>query len=291
MAPSVGVVVDAPPLTPPANGLLRTAQVIPHTGEGEDARWENGISFVPEACGGVQIVGFCDFDMDDLDEPNRGPVPLFTPFGVYAADECGTFGFQTGDYEGRARRQLAARATVGVEFEFWNGTRYDENNEPTPHLASGDAVTELESGDPQGLVDGFVALIQGIADNHLGRGMIHARPSLVTRWFAKGLIERDGAKLVAPTGTLIVPGYGYSGTGPNGQAVTDGSEWAYATEEVVVHQGPVQVPTEGEMMATLDRVNNTVRVWAQQTYSVIFNNCAILGVNIDYSTSESSGPF
>lgn len=285
MAPSVGVVIDAPPLTPPANGLLRSAQVIDHTDATEDSRWENGVSFVPEGCGGVQIVGICDFDTDDLEDPDRGSIPLFTPFGVYAADECGTFGYKVGDYTGRARRILAARATTGVELEFWEGTRYDETNEPTPHLASGDAVTQWQGGDPLGLVDGLAGLVQGIADNGLGSGMIHARPSLVTKWTALNLLYREGGKLYTYTGQLVVPGTGYTGSAPDGTDATLTSEWAYATELVQVHRGPVVTAGEGDMAATLDRTTNTVRVWAQQVYSVIFNNCAIVGANINPSES------
>lgn len=275
MAVAPAVVIEAPPLTPPANGLLNSAPVIDQT----DERWTGGVSFSPEGCGGAAVFDLCDFTFD-TSAASRAGSRSFLPFGVFAYDKCSSFGFQTGDYEGRARRILAAAEHAAVEREFW----LDNLNLLSPHLASGNsAVTTVTSGAVE-LVEGLAKLVQGISDNRLGQGMIHARPSLVTKWSAHNLLYREGRKLYTYTGTLVVPGSGYPGTGPTDQAISGTSEWAFATEVVQVMRGPVRVPTQGEIRATLNRTTNEILLSAQRIYSVQFNACAIVAAQINPTT-------
>jgi hypothetical protein len=125
--------------------------------------------------------------------------------------------------------------------------------------------------------------VQSIADNRLGKGMIHARPFLVTMWSSFGLLRADNSgKLFTFNGNPVVPGYGYTGASPAGVAPTTTSVWAYATSYPQIHRGEVEVfASEQDRAASFDRTNNTVTVRAMRLYSVAFNTCAVTAVNID----------
>lgn len=115
-------VFDAPPLSLPPQGLLYSAIVVPHdTDDVANARWINGIKLAPELntaplrFNPCSVLGIADTTR------NRSGVATFMPFGVEAYDMCSTLGFERADYEGRARRALAARETIGVEMELDDG--------------------------------------------------------------------------------------------------------------------------------------------------------------------------
>jgi hypothetical protein len=212
--------------------------------------------------------------------PGNHPAGLtYTPFVVDAYDRCSAFGFEAADYEGRARRALAARETKAVEGEWWRGALFPAN----PHLDNtGSApaatnTTALAAGAAQGLRTGLALLVQALADGNGGVGMIHARPFLVEQWFALYLISRaNDGKLYTGAGNLVVPGAGYPGTGPTGQAVTATSEWAYATDAPEIHRGPVEVFSNA-WRETVNRDLNIVTVRAERMYGIawnaVMNNC------------------
>ena len=66
MATGLGpeLVVPAPPLTPPPNGMLRTASVVDHTED--DYRGGNGIRFAPEICGQPIAFDPCSSNPQDV---------------------------------------------------------------------------------------------------------------------------------------------------------------------------------------------------------------------------------
>lgn len=217
---------------------------------------------------------------------NRTAGLTYTPFGVAARDTCSAFGFSAADYEGRARRALAARESKAVEREWWAGAIFPDN----PHLASnGNAVaftkpTTVAGGVAQGLRTGLAILVQEMGDRNAGVGMIHARPKLVTLWMASNLIRvgTDG-KLYTESGVMIVPGRGYPGTGPTGQAVSAASEWAYGTDPVEVHRGPITV-LGGPDVA--DSVNNVITARAERLYGIAWN--AVTNVAIQFDPTSTA---
>ena len=340
--------VLAPPLTPPPNGLLRSANVIEHA---DEEHWGGRLVWVPEngasaaaydPCLGGPAGTFGDgvstnasatytsasaaFVGSDAGQPivgtnipagttiasvtnattvvlsanatasgtglafviygrtsptNRLAAQGYDSFAVDAYDYCSTFGFEAADYEGRARRALAARESKAVELEFWRGTVHPAN----PHLDNSGAnpipPTTLAAGAAQTLALGLALLVQALADGNGGVGMIHARPFLVERWYGLYLLRQatDG-KLYTGNGNLVVPGSGYPGTGPAGQAVTATSEWAFATDAVEVHRGPVEVfantPAE-----TMNRSTNQITVRAERLYGLAWNGITSSAVNIN----------
>lgn len=263
--------VEAPAPSPPPNGLLRSAVVI------DDAamRWGE-VVWAPESCGNATVFDPCAASEVTSLAANRPASRSFVPFVVDAYDTCSTFGFAAADYEGRARRALAARETKAVEAEWWEGDLFSAN----PHLAA-PAATILGGGSAQSRRLAVALLTQAAADLNAGTGMIHVRAFLAALLFSDGLVRvgNDG-KLYTGTGLLVVPGAGYTGTGPAGQAIGANTEWAYVTDPVEVHRGPVEV-FANQLAETVDRGRNTVAVRAQRLYAIAWNGCALAAVNVD----------
>jgi hypothetical protein len=283
VATGPALVIAAPALTPPPNGLLRAATVIEH----DELHFGSALEWSPEGCGSAQVVDPCAVT-DKGSAGNRPANIRYDAFVVEAHDACSTFGWQAADYDGRARRAIVARESKAVEAEYWSGTLKPAN----PHLAkptssNGPAVTTLAGGAAQSLRLGLALLAQSIADGNGGTGMIHARPFLVELWWGLDLLYRDaGGRLLTGNGNLVVPGSGYPGTGPNGEAITASSEWAYATDEVIVHRGPVFTPTTGVNGQSMDRALNEVISRAERPYALAVNGCVLSAVNINPGESS-----
>lgn len=345
--------IEAPPLTPPPNGLLLSAPVIDITDDTPDAlRWENGIRYQGDSMvdaiaydpcnpGNLYAAIYTDaattsgsatltsikaeFRALDVGKSITGPgIPggttilsltdsrtvvlsanatatatgvaitiagprntrqlrqSLTPFPVFQQDTCSAFGFKQGDYEGRARRALAASESKAVEREFSLGAIFPANRhlQDTVNVS---ATIALNNSTAYSVHASLAALVQAVADYNLGSGMIHARPYLVSMWSSFNLLTLVNKKLYTLTGVLVVPGSGYPG-GPPDQSVTASAtaDWAYATAPVQVMRGPVEVfASEADRAATLDRVNNTVTVSAQRMYAVMGNFRYIVGAKVD----------
>lgn len=283
MATGPAFVIPAPALTPPPTSLIRTATVIEHT---DDLHWASALEWSPEGCGNAVVVDQCA-QAAKPGARNRPNKIRFDAFGVVAYDTCGTFGFVAADYDARARRLLAATESKAVEKEWWTATLVTAN----PHLAmnaaganGGTAATTV--GAAQTLRAGLALLVQALADGNGGMGMIHARPFLVQQWFGLDLLYRDaGGKLWTGTGNQVVAGAGYPGTGPTGQALTSTSEWAFASDVVEVHRGPVDILGPGAPgIGNTDYVNNAVTVRAERLYALTVNGCVNAAVEINPTT-------
>jgi hypothetical protein len=203
----------------------------------------------------------------------------YEPFTAIAADRCSAFGWAQADYEGRARRLLAARESKAAEVALWSAPGLPAAN---PRLVAGVAVTTLGTSLARRLA--LATLVQGLADRNAGRGMIHARPRLVEAWGADGMLRIEGGKLVTTTGHLVIAGTGYPGTGPAAQAVAGTVEWAYATDAVVVHRGPVAL-TPRTMREATNSETNTVTFRAERGLAPVFAGCALVAVSVDVAVS------
>lgn len=212
---------------------------------------------------------------------NRPPLVSLQPFPVEVMDTCSAFGFEMNDYEGRARRLMAARESKAVEREFLLAEILTTNR----HLQDDTFVTKPTGTTAQGLRTGLAKLVQAIADYNLGQGMIHARPFLVEMWFGQDLLYRDGRKLYTAQGNLVVPGSGYTGAAPDGTAVASNAEWAYVTDTLQVVRGPIDIPASS-MADVLDRTSNSIAIKAQRTYSVQGQFCTIGAIKIDPTSTS-----
>lgn len=273
--------VPAPPLAAPAQGLLVAADVIDHT-EG-DARGMNGVAWSPEHCGDLEVwAASCGSNAAKLAGRNRPANLAAEPFAVIARDECSTFGFRAADYEARARRALDAKQGKAIEAEFWSGTLIPAN----PNLSD---ATATVVGTGLGLRLALATLSQALAVGNGGIGMIHARPLVVLQWFALGLLRLDQGKLRTAMGNLVVAGYGYAGTGPAGQAPANGTEWAYATDTVIVERWPVIVSPEAEdgmsdaerIAQATDRTTNLVSFRAERMAVPKWSACVHAAVEVN----------
>lgn len=271
-------VVPAPRLAPPAQGLLVAADVIDH--DAGDERWVNGFGFSPESCTtGEAWAASCGTVGNAMGTGhNRGAARTFEPFAVVARDTCGSFGYQAAEYEARARRALARVEAWRIENEFWTGTLI-----PTNYRLAAASTPVAGYGLGRGLA--LAALEQSIADAAVGLGMIHARPGLVSLWWGDQLLRLDGNRLRTALGTLVVAGQGYAGTSPTGAIPANATEWAYATDPVVVHRGPIVIspdnPNEAERLAqATDKVNNIVEFRAERFAGIAWGGCLVAGVEV-----------
>lgn len=276
--------IEAPPLSPPPLGLLASTPVIIDHGI-EDQHWLNGVSWSADACADARVLNpSCETQVQTVTRNTKRPTPgQALPFVVDVNDLCSSFGFGLNEYEARARRLLAARESKAVEKEFWTPGVVQENQRladdrtATPFVKA--AITPL-GATAVGRVDAFAGIHQAIADNNLGRGMIHMRVGMFIRLQKDGLLRYEGGKYYTAWGAIVVPGSGYPGTSPSGAAASTTSEWIYATDIPQIHRGPVEIPTD-DWRSMLDRTTNEVNVVAQRAYAIALNTCAVIGVNVN----------
>lgn len=208
---------------------------------------------------------------------NRPALVDLTTYLAVGRDSCTTYGWPMADYQGRAREHLEASRSRAVEFELWTGALTSN-----PSFNGGGAVT-VGTGQSRAL--GLALLVQAIAEGVGGEGVVHARPKLVELWGAARLVERDDrGVLVTTTGTPVVAGSGYPGTGPADQAPTATSEWAFATDAIAVHEGAVVVYPDSMGDAT-NHMTNVVEFRAEQPMLALWGGCTLAAVEINPNTS------
>lgn len=282
MAIGPGDTVEAPLLAPPAQGLLVAADVVDHTAG--DERGMNGVGWSPELCGDGEVwAASCGTIGNAKGAGRNRPVNVAAePFGVIARDSCSTFGWRAAEYEARARRKLAAIEGSLIEREFWSGVLLGTANrnlsEPTASIV----------GYGLGLRLALAALQQAIADGRAGLGMIHARPIVVMQWWSLNLLRWDQGKLRTALGTPVVAGMGYTGTGPNGEVPANGTEWAYATDSVVVERWAARVYPDAEddrerIAQATDRASNLVEFRAERMAAVKWSACVHAAAEVNIS--------
>lgn len=217
-------------LTPPTTSLLTAADIVVET----DNRWENGFEIEGEGCGSAAAFDDCGSDLkcvSDLRENSS-----FIPFVVYSTDSCSTWGYAKSDERdhrtARLLRNLAASESYILEQELWGDTLGLGN----PKIADTSAVT-YSTGLP--IVQAIAQIEDAAGDLARGSGvMIHMRPYQFILGVSERLFrEGDDGKWRTAMGSIVVPGRGYSGSGPAGQPATTDDEWIYATSIVEVRLG------------------------------------------------------
>lgn len=281
--------IAAPPARPPRFGLFASASV----SDGGAARWQQGFAFQPEACGASGRVAVeCEGDTSALDIADRPGTVGGMPFAVYATDECSTFGFSARDWQGRARRQLAATESYEVAAELWTGSLgltiddRDGNPQPVRSLAKAGADTLTSAGSAADPIDALALIEQGLAQCNRGRqGMVHITPQMLTYLVTNDSVRLDGTTYITPNGHIVVPDAGYPGTGPNGEPASS-TQWAYGTSMIAVLVGPVElIPGTLEdarsMAQALDRSVNTAVVYAQRLAAWLWDECCHVAAQVD----------
>lgn len=305
------VVIPAPQSGAPAVSLLRSALVIDHGTDLSledalaeaaraaenggiisagastiDARWGNGIVFSPTTCADATIFDPCTAGAAALANANNRPAAReYDPFVVNSWDRCSTFGFRAAEYEARARQMMAARESKAIAREFWTGAL----NAANPHLADNPNVTTIGTAlSPHNAV---AELSQAIADGNGGIGMIHVRPRLLEILVTKNGLRWENGQWYTARGVKVVADDGYPGTGPNAQAITGEPagpvvEWAFATDLVEVHRGPVKVFAPPDTYQSVAHATNDEVVRAQRLAAPIWNGCVLAAVSISTPAAD-----
>lgn len=251
--------VEAPPATPPLYGLVIAA---PDLGDSfPEETYAAGFKFAPEGCGDAGRVAVDCHGHNGTRAPgSNGAIIEGDPFLVWATDQCSTLGFAARDFEGRARRQLAASESFQIANELWTGDLAIADGLANRYLtdSASDTVTS-SAGTPTASLGALVAALG--AAQHGMTGMIHVTPQVLVLLAADWAVYRDGNIWRTPMGHRVVADDGYDGSGPGGTPAS-ATQWMYATSTIRVGRGAVDIP--GTFDENVNRDTNYVRIYAQR---------------------------
>lgn len=252
--------IEAPPATPPLYSLLQAADVI----DPADERWQQGVEWAPEQVFGGGAVAVDCFGSSPDGKPSADNPMLNTadPFAVFAEDHCTTL-VQRRDYEGRARRQLAAVQSAFIAREFQLGEI--RTAEGLDNVALIDAI-EVGPGGGSGPVEEQIGILEAaMAAAYAGAlGMIHVTTQTLVAMKAKNLIEFQGQKWRTPPGNIVVADAGYVAESPNFGV------FAYGTKLVRVYLSGVDVPAD--VFESTDRATNLTTLIAERLAMVVVDH-------------------
>jgi hypothetical protein len=207
-------------------------------------RFEEGFRYLPELSNDSSMETFVPFSgLAKDDDDNQTAYAWYEPFVAVARDKRSTFGWPAADFAARiarAIRSLEAHECWQVEREWWGGNKIPTNYHLTAssHSLTTSPKYTLSAAWPDptpcpttvlgtavGMAQSLASLDQAIADADAGTGMIHATPYVMQKWMQTYPFLRDAAGNVRTVNNnILVPGYGYGGTGPDrtSRTVTDG---------------------------------------------------------------------
>ena len=256
MAFAPRAVVDGPPRLPLPYGLFSVVSLA----EASTERWENGVTWLGASCDPVAIVvGDCDapegFPKQFPD--GGGVVGEASAFTVYGTYKCSPSGNAVSEGQRQAREVLIAREEAAVERRLWDSM----DDDPTV-LAGGDPLVTLA------LLERF------IGDEYGSLGVIHASRFAAAILVVKGLISGNGKQMQTALGTPVVVGTGYPGTGVDGVAPPDASEYIAATPAMFGYRSQIFESTNrpGDL---LDRTSNDLYGIAERNYLIGYDNCGV----------------
>lgn len=291
------------PASPPALSLLRAPGVRATTEErGVGDRWLNGVSIEPEPC-----------TLNLNPQGQSSDIPYWwtcgdtTPQAAYnvttkaiatnqasldaeawtawvgkACTGLGMSGPRQEEERAIVLRRFNASIDAIVERELWTGQVADAAGmDDNPHLMD---VAEADNlGNNFGFVTALAEIEQALAEKvSIGRRFIHAQPRLVTAWRSRQLVTLAPSRdhLLTELGTIVVPGSGYTGASPAGNAASMSHSWAYGT-------GPIKVfVTEPALQmvdaSTVTRSTNLVELRAEAGVLIIFNPCSLVSAGINH---------
>lgn len=269
-------VYEGPQLTPPRISLLTAADIITLDNE----RWAKGFDLIEEGCEDVNVFAVCPpEDADPKTLLGSGANQTYEPYVLYAADKCSTFGSQLREFYDRAQRKLLTGEAAALEEILWTGAFNGTSLPGNPFLA--DDPTIITAGSPAASV-ALARLEQAIAECSASRGMIHVRPQVLVELLTARAIRREGNVYLSPMDNIVVPGRGYPGTGPTGQAV-GATEWMYGHPGIVqVRRGAIIRLGEDNLASQVDRLVNDRLVVVERIAHVAFDpTCCYFAVEFD----------
>lgn len=286
-------VVEAPQARPPAYGLIAAAPVL----DDPTMRWAGGWEFQPEGCasGGADSVA-CAGNVGAMTPADRPATINGDPIWVYASDECSTFGFESHDFEGRARRALAASESYQLALELWEGAINTADTLSNKVLAGPGAGSDTVTNGATAIVTAVACVEAALASYLFGQqGMIHVTPQILTHMVTEDLAMKAGNLWLSPNGHVIVADAGYTGSGPASVGPTTSSQWIYGTPMLSVRLGPVEVIPGSldaalNLAAAMDRGINDLLVFAGRLAAVQWpNECAHVAAEVNIGTCLIGG--
>lgn len=267
--------INAPPAQPPLYSLLQAVDLID-----DGVRWQQGVEWAPEQVdGGGAIPIDCHGGTPGGKPTKTNPIRNEAdPFGVYAEDHCSTLGFAARDYEGRARRQLAAVQSSLIAREFQLGTIRDA--ESLDNVALIDA-TEIVPGGPIDIALG--SLEAALADTFAGaRSMIHVTMQTMVFLAKNFLIYQSGQKWLTQPGNLVVADAGYTDE--------SGTVFMYGTSMVQVRLSTVDV-VPPEFAQAVNRATNLVTIYAERLALVQLDHSETTAADLLFKVATDLTPW
>jgi hypothetical protein len=286
--------VQATPARPPRYSLLAAA---PTVSDPDLRPLAGGWSYQPEACGNSGISEIACAGNVDVMSPAVQPSTIDgDPVWIWAGDECSTFGFDSRDWEGRARRQLAATESFRLAAELWDGAVANAASLSNRWLAGSGSWSDTVTSGPSAVTTALANIEAGLASVLFGQqGMIHVTPQVLTHLVDRGSVIKEGAVWVSPMGHIVVADAGYSGDGPDADAADATSQWMYGTALLSVVLGPVEIiPGSLEdargLAQAMDRSVNDIAVFAARPAGVRWaSHCGFVAAEVNVPVALIGG--
>lgn len=277
--------VDAPGLLPNRISLLTSATQIVEP----DTRWTAGYAFLPEGCAPGDIYPMCEVPSAEktayttpLNEDGTAQIIEVTPFVVYTSYTTSTYSLKNSRDVDRLFKRLDERLAIVtpylLEQQLWD----DSAGLGNPHLADPATTTIWPAISPLSVGPAVAELEDALSTCNVGgNAMMHMRPSLLDYLVFSQMVRRVGNVWLTPMDTIVVPGRGYPGTGPNGEDGVD-VDWIFTSAPVSYRLGPiVHIPEFGASSDEEAKINvlrqattrgtNDITVYAERYVSATFD--------------------
>lgn len=254
--------------------------------------WVNGFSYSSDSCGAVDPMQVMCIGSPAEKDPVENPDTIpYSPFLTFGSDRCSSLDAQRPRQE-RARRNLIATESWQIEREFFDGVATidgaGDDIAPNPFMTDGATAIDVTGAGSLGPMHALARIeAELMSCLHGQRTMIHATPDLVTLWNAGGGLRLEGNTLLTTAcDSIVVPGAGYSGNGPDGDAASAGTSWCYGTGIVYLLQGPILDPADGNAASRVDRATNTTTWIAERPNALMYSPCCVVAVHADLTANN-----
>ena len=282
-------VVEAPKIVPSEYGLL--AVIKPENSNDED-RWIRGFS--QEWATSLYSAKLWDDTDTTSDTVASDASPTYyteiKPFFIEVEEVVSTLGFLGLDRIDRIKKQIDGVTQKALEQELWDGAIRQGESHSNAALSSASA-TVLNSGTALNAARALALLDYTISQTSpCGEGgVIHMTRDAAALHSSSYMIFHKENHLQTVSGTPIIVGSGYSGTGPTGATGATASstnKWMYATGTVKAYVGKIDVVNDKMSQAyDVDGNQNDMRLKAIRPAAVYFDTTVHLAVRVDLSAA------
>jgi hypothetical protein len=282
-------VVKAPSINPSEYGLFSVAK--PEDSSNEN-RWIRG--FAQEWSTSLYAANLWDATDTTSDSVATDSTPLYytdiDPFFIEVEEVLSTFGFLGLDRIERIKAQIEGVTQKAVEQELWDGAIRQGETHPNAALSSASATllnsgTALNAARALALLDYKISEVSPCGE----QGVIHMTRDAASILSSSYMIFHKENHLQTVSGTPIIIGSGYSGTGPTGATgatASDTNKWMYGTGTVKTYVGEIDVVNDNMSQAyDVDGNQNDMRLKAIRPAAVYFDTTIHLAVRVDLSAA------